>query len=88
MSNVMPSQRQEGDWKLVTRKHPCPICKAVDGCHLDDEGDFACCANHSSDWPLTSGAWLHRVLQIEPTVVGAHVAILASHPELPAVAVG
>jgi hypothetical protein len=87
MSYVARSQLQEADWKLVSKKHPCPICKAADGCHRDLAGDFACCANRRSDWPLTSGAWLHRVEAAEQSVVGAHVAVLASRAEHPTAAV-
>jgi len=74
MSYAVRSQSQDAEWKLVSEKNPCPICKSADGCHRDLEGAFACCARRPSDWPLTSGAWLHRVERIEHHVASAHVA--------------
>jgi hypothetical protein len=82
MSYAARSQSQEAEWKLVSEKHPCPICKAADSCHRDLEGAFACCARHPSDWPLTSGAWLHRIERNERSSVVAHVAALATRSEL------
>ena len=61
MSYVARSQSHEAEWKLVSEKHPCPICESADGCHRDLEGAFACCGRRPSDWPLTTGAWLHRI---------------------------
>ena len=78
MSYAARSQSQEAEWKLVSEKHPCPICNAEDGCHRDLEGAFACCARRPSDWPLTSGAWLHRV---EEPVSGTRVTVLAARAE-------
>lgn len=74
MSYVARSQSQDAEWKLVSEIHPCLICNAADGCHRDLEGAFACCARQPSDWPLTSGAWLHRV---ECAVIRARVAVFA-----------
>lgn len=74
MSYVARSQSQDAEWKLVSEGHPCPICNAADGCHRDLEGAFACCARLPSDWPLTTGAWLHRV---ERAVSRARVVVLA-----------
>jgi hypothetical protein len=82
MSYAARSQSQEAEWKLVSEKHPCPICNAEDGCHRDDEGAFACCARRPSDWPLTSGAWLHRVERAEHRAVGARIGVLAARAEL------
>lgn len=82
MSYAARSQSQEAEWKLVSEKHPCPICKAADNCHRDLEGAFACCARQPSDWPLTSGAWLHRIERSEHRVAGIHVAVIATRAEL------
>ena len=87
MSYVARSQIQETDWKLVSKKYLCPVCEAVDDCHRDAVGDFACCANRRSDWPLTSGAWLHRVEAAESSFVGADLVVLASQTAHPVVAV-
>lgn len=85
MSYFARSQSQEAEWKLVSEKHPCAICKAADGCHRDLEGAFACCARHPSDWPLTSGAWLHRVECAEHAEHGGadgHIVAFTSRAEL------
>ena len=81
MSYVARSQSQEAEWKLVSEKHPCPICNSADACHRDLEEAFVCCARRPSDWPLTSGAWLHRVERVEHRITGAHVGVLASRAE-------
>jgi hypothetical protein len=91
MSYVARSQSHEAEWKLVSEKHPCPICESVDICHRDLEGAFACCGRRPSDWPLTSGAWLHRIEseseseteseRSEHLVTSARVAAFAGHAE-------
>ena len=78
MSPALRSQSQETEWKLVSAQHPCPICEASDGCHRDLDGTFACCARRPSEWPLTSGAWLHR---IERTTTSAKIIDLTSRLE-------
>lgn len=83
MSYVARSQSQEAEWKLVSEKNPCPICNSSESCHRDLEGTFACCARRPSDWPLTSGAWLHRIeARIEDVVTTAHAGVLAARAEL------
>jgi hypothetical protein len=81
MSYAVRSQSQDAEWKLVSEKNPCPICKSADGCHRDREGAFACCARRPSDWPLTSGAWLHRVERLEHLVSSAGVGALVLRAE-------
>lgn len=81
MSYAARSQSQEAEWNLVSETHPCSICNAAEGCHRDLEGAFVCCARHPSDWPLTSGAWLHRVERAEHGG-GSTIASFASRPEL------
>ena len=81
MSYAVRSQSQDAEWKLVSEKNPCPICKSANGCHRDLEGAFACCARRPSDWPLTSGAWLHRVERSEHHVPAPHVAAFAARAE-------
>jgi len=79
MSYVARSQSQEAEWKLVSEKNPCPICNSPSSCHRDPEGTFACCERHPSDWPLTSGAWLHRIeARSELRVTSVHAGVLAS----------
>ena len=45
----------------------CPICGGMTGCKTQAEGHFAACGTEPSEWPLTIGGWLHRVLR-----TGAH----------------
>lgn len=79
MSYAARSQSQEAEWKLVSEKSPCPICNSPSSCHRDLEGTFACCERHPSDWPLTSGAWLHRIEnRVERS---AHVGVLAARAD-------
>jgi len=50
------------DWRAVCAKRPCPICGSTEGlCCGHVEESFACCALRPSEWPMTNGAWLHRV---------------------------
>jgi hypothetical protein len=82
MSHVARSQSQEAEWKLVSEKNPCPICNSSSSCHRDLEGTFACCERHPSDWPLTSGAWLHRVASARDVrVASARAGVLAGRAE-------
>lgn len=48
-------------WRSVSERRRCPVCGASEGCHVHEEDDFASCARAPSDWPLTNGAWLHRL---------------------------
>jgi hypothetical protein len=49
------------EWINVSVWRRCPICGGVAGCKTHAEGHFAACGRQPSDWPMTSGAWLHRV---------------------------
>jgi hypothetical protein len=48
-------------WDSVSEHHPCRICGADSGCSRRVDEAFASCAQSPSEWPLTNGAWLHRV---------------------------
>jgi hypothetical protein len=50
------------EWINVSVWRRCPICGGDAGCKTHAEGNFAACGKRPSDWPMTSGAWLHRVL--------------------------
>jgi hypothetical protein len=52
----------EVSWDGVTSEEPCPICGCDTGCRRHVIDAFVCCVRRPSDWPLTNGAWLHRVL--------------------------
>lgn len=54
----------ECEWILVSERHPCPLCGAVDGCLRASDAEFACCARRPSDWRLTNGSWLHRLASL------------------------
>jgi hypothetical protein len=51
----------EVEWTLVSVKQPCCICGGHQGCRLGLDVHFACCVKTSSEWPLTTGGWVHRV---------------------------
>ena len=63
MIRVVPSHAVDMDWKAASASSPCPICGGEEGCqrHIDD--DFASCFQEPSEWPLTNGGWLHRVVR-------------------------
>jgi hypothetical protein len=48
-------------WNSVTEYHPCRICGADSACSRRFDEAFVSCAHRPSEWPLTNGAWLHRV---------------------------
>lgn len=54
----------ESDWTGVSERNPCPICKSTSRCHKHADHAFASCTRQPSEWPLTNGAWLHRVQAI------------------------
>jgi hypothetical protein len=55
------SSSTEADWVSVSEQHPCRVCGADAGCRFHSEEPFASCASRRSEWPLTSGDWLHRI---------------------------
>lgn len=63
MSRSMQSPLSEADWSIVSAKHPCPICGASAGCRTHEDAAFASCAHRPSDWLLTNGSWLHRLVR-------------------------
>ena len=61
MTRVHQANPAEFDWIKVSAGRRCPICGGGTGCKTHSEGNFAACGQEPSDWPLTSGAWLHRL---------------------------
>jgi hypothetical protein len=57
----------DADWTSVSSRQPCPICGSSSSCLVHGDGAFASCSQRQSEWPLTTGAWLHR-LQSEHVV--------------------
>ena len=51
----------EVEWDHVTQRNPCPVCGSGSGCHRHAIAAFVSCSRCPSEWPLTNGAWLHRV---------------------------
>jgi hypothetical protein len=50
----------EPAWESVSSKMPCPICGGESDCRLHAEELFVHCTKVLSEWPLTTGGWLHR----------------------------
>jgi hypothetical protein len=48
------------DWISVSRARPCRVCGGKADCRFHYQELFASCTRCQSDWPLTSGDWLHR----------------------------
>jgi len=68
MQRHAPVSPGEGEWILVSAKRPCRVCGGHEGCRTGFDDQFACCARRPSDWPITTGGWLHRldvVLEVE-----------------------
>lgn len=60
------SLHSDADWRAVCANRPCPVCASVEGpCWGHVEKQFASCARTPSDWPMTNGAWLHRLAENE-----------------------
>jgi|GEM_PF-1494834 len=49
------------EWLTVSERRPCPICGNHATCSTHASQSFASCIKHPSEWPLTNGAWLHRL---------------------------
>jgi hypothetical protein len=67
----------EGEWIPVSSKRPCSICGGQDGCRVGFDGQFAGCARSPSEWPLTTGGWVHP---LAPAVRSAGVKALRAEP--------
>lgn len=50
------------EWNGVSEQRPCAICGGGSECRRHAVDAFASCARQPSDWPLTNGAWLHRIV--------------------------
>ncbi|MGD0525002.1 MAG: hypothetical protein ABSE49_07655 [Polyangiaceae bacterium] len=51
----------DADWEDVSPRYPCYVCGAGAGCRRQTGNAFVSCAHRQSEWPLTNGAWLHRM---------------------------
>jgi hypothetical protein len=57
------------EWITVSGRRPCPVCGGSLQCQVQAEGAFAACNIRPSDWPMTSGAWLHRIELPAPSLL-------------------
>lgn len=62
----------------VSAGSPCPVCGGAAGCRVHSDFGFASCNNNPSEWPLTTGAWLHRIetLASSPAATRDDLAVL------------
>ena len=51
----------DADWTDVSSHYPCAVCGAHSNCSRRVDDVFVSCTRHPSDWPLTTGGWLHRL---------------------------
>lgn len=58
-SSSSGAARPEADWRMASLAEPCPVCGGSESCHRHSEHGFASCVRTVSEWPLTTGAWLH-----------------------------
>ena len=61
MTRIQHGISADLEWINVSVWRRCPICGGAAGCKTHAEGSFAACGKQPSDWPLTSGDWLHRL---------------------------
>lgn len=61
MTRVSQSLALDPEWNGVSPEHPCDICGGPSVCRRHADDPFVSCTRRPSDWPLTNGAWLHRV---------------------------
>lgn len=57
-------------WIPVSIDSACPTCGEHAGCCVHELERFVCCVNVHSEWPLTTGGWLHSA----PLANSAHAA--------------
>lgn len=65
MKHLAPTASLEAEWTFVSTTAPCKICGGHDGCRRGFDDAFACCTRRSSEWPLTAGGWVHRMVEVE-----------------------
>jgi len=71
MTRVAVHDWGEAEWRGVSEVRRCPICSGSVDCSVHDTDEFACCRSTPSDWPLTNGAWLHRLASRDSTQLRA-----------------
>jgi hypothetical protein len=82
MTRVFRTLPSDVQWMNVSAGSPCPVCGAGAGCRVHSDFGFASCNNKPSEWPLTTGAWLHRIDTLTSSSATARddLAVLGSPP--------
>ena len=65
MKHLARTASLEAEWTFASASSPCKICGGHDGCRRGFDDEFACCTQMSSEWPLTAGGWVHRMVEVE-----------------------
>jgi hypothetical protein len=60
MRRAVHALATEAEWESVSSDQPCPVCGSTRGCSTHSSV-FVSCERVGSQWPLTTGAWLHRL---------------------------
>jgi len=80
MRRAVHALATEAEWESVSSDQPCPVCGSPRGCSTHS-GEFVSCERISSQWPLTTGAWLHRLAPSSGFASGASVSVAAMRAE-------
>lgn len=89
MPRLVHGLTNEADWESVTLHRPCPVCGSSQGCSTHSKL-FVSCERERSQWPMTTGTWLHRLdqqIHIVPARAPRPTAPAASEGRLPLAAV-
>jgi hypothetical protein len=61
MSRYGAATIDAAEWVRVSHEEPCPVCGAASECRVLEDGEFACCCTTTSEWPILTDGWLHRL---------------------------
>ena len=70
MRRAVHALATEAEWESVSPDRPCPVCGSSRGCSTHSS-IFVSCERTTSQWPLTTGAWLHRITEERAPVLAA-----------------
>ena len=80
MRRAVHALATEAEWESVSSDQPCPVCGSTRGCSTQTTV-FVSCERISSQWPLTTGAWLHRLAPSTGFASGASASVNALRAE-------
>lgn len=80
MRRAVHALASEAEWESVSSDQPCPVCGSSRGCSTHSSV-FVSCERISSQWPLTTGAWLHRLTPNTGFASGASASVSALRAE-------